>query len=327
MLLVLFSVCWLKMGSKNVVHVAGGLGNQLFQLAFGLSQSKGNELCLESILGHPRRNFRGELEITEFVLPKNVFVGGSSPNRLLSKLLNLQIRETTQKSVATYKLNLMTIVSELLLSFRYGRWISIYRSVGVGYSSKGKTFRNNYFVGYFQTYKWFQLEDVKSQMQGMRIKSPAPQFEYFKKLAQIEHPIIIHVRRGDYKNEKGIGIVGLDYYVNAIKSAEDKSRPDAKYWVFSDDLVEAKELLSFLSEKSVRYIEDDWHSSALTLEIMRLGESFILANSTFGYWAAQLSFSNTDFVIVPNPWFQNAESPRDIIPEGWTRINTHTPDN
>jgi hypothetical protein len=164
-------------------------------------------------------------------------------------------------------------------------------------------------------------------MQAMRIEGAAPQFEYFRKLAQIENPIIVHVRRGDYMNENGIGIVGLNYYLNAVKIAQDRATPKAKYWVFSDDLEEAKNLLSFIPGESVRFIDDQWNSSALTLEIMRLGESFILANSTFSYWAAQLSFTITNFVIAPDPWFQNAESPRDLIPDDWIRVKTLTLDS
>lgn len=315
------------MKNRNVIHVAGGLGNQLFQLAFGLSQSKGDELFLESTLGYPRRNSRGELELTDFRLPDTVVVGNLSPNRLLSKLLNLQIRETIQKKVGTFTLKLLTVVTESLLALRYRRKIHLFRSDGVGYSVKGTRFRNNYLVGYFQTYKWFELEEVKSQMQAMRMGNPGPQFEYFTQLAEIENPIIVHVRRGDYMNENGIGIVGLDYYLNAVKIAQAKTSPNAKYWIFSDDLDEAKNLLSFLPKESVRFIDDQWNSSALTLEIMRLGESFILANSTFSYWAAQLSFAPTNFVIAPDPWFQNAESPRDLIPDEWIRIKTLTPDS
>jgi len=327
MLLLSFEIWRLKVRTRNVIHIAGGLGNQLFQLAFGLSQSKGSKLTLESTLGHPRRNSRGELELTEFRLPDKVIVGNLLPNRLLSKLLNLQIRETTEKNVGTFTLKILTVVTESLLAFRYRRIILLYRSNGTGYSSRRTRFRNNYLIGYFQTYKWFELEEVKPQMQAMRIEGAAPQFEYFRELAEIENPIIVHVRRGDYLNENGIGIVGLDYYLNAVKIAQDKSSPNAKYWVFSDDLDEAKNLLSFLPEESVRFIDDRWNSSALTLEIMRLGESFILANSTFSYWAAQLSFATTNFVIAPDPWFQNAESPRDLIPDDWIRIKTLTPES
>jgi hypothetical protein len=53
---------------------------------------------------------------------------------------------------------------------------------------------------------------------------------------------------------------------------------------------------------------------------MRLGEAFVIPNSTFSWWAARLSESEQPPVAVPRKWFEFQENPIDLFPEEWLRI-------
>jgi hypothetical protein len=70
------------------------------------------------------------------------------------------------------------------------------------------------------------------------------------------------------------------------------------------------------------FIDDIWNSASATFEIMRLGSAYVIANSSFSYWAAMLSRTPNPLVIAPKPWFQGAESPNQILPANWATIPT-----
>jgi hypothetical protein len=61
-------------------------------------------------------------------------------------------------------------------------------------------------------------------------------------------------------------------------------------------------------------------SPAATLEVMRFGAGYVIANSSFSWWAAFLSKKPDVEVIAPQPWFQGMDEPRDLIPPNWQRI-------
>jgi hypothetical protein len=60
---------------------------------------------------------------------------------------------------------------------------------------------------------------------------------------------------------------------------------------------------------------------------MRLGEGYVIANSTFSWWGAYLSRSSNPLIIAPRPWFSKVESPRDLIPDSWLTIETIQSEN
>ena len=78
---------------KTTIALAGGLGNQLFQLAAGLNLSKNTQLAIDVTLGHPRTSINGVAEVLNFRLPNNVVVLNSRKiSWLESKLGNLLLR-------------------------------------------------------------------------------------------------------------------------------------------------------------------------------------------------------------------------------------------
>jgi len=64
------------------------------------------------------------------------------------------------------------------------------------------------------------------------------------------------------------------------------------------------------------------NSSASTLEAMRFGRGYVIANSTFSWWGAYLSHTDHAEVIAPDPWFQGMDSPDSLIPRNWQKRNS-----
>jgi hypothetical protein len=71
----------------------------------------------------------------------------------------------------------------------------------------------------------------------------------------------------------------------------------------------------------VRFMDSANDTPLETLEKMRLGAGYVLANSTLGWWGAYLSYNSNAQVISPNPWFKKLVEPNNLIPHNWIRRN------
>lgn len=307
---------------ENRINLMGGLGNQLFQLAFGLAATKTGKLEIISSYGAPRKNKSGEPEISEFVLPERVIMGSGESNRIISKLINFQlVRSISQKNKNVLDVMARTVLS-VIFSVKFRSRCKILAGSDVGFSRIPLPVSRKFIVGYFQSWKWQSEPEVFQLMQNLRPKHESATILRYVELAYIEKPYLLHVRLGDYKSEIGIGILDLQYYKSALEVLKTMGKEPKTIWVFSDEVDEAKRFLAPLDLGNARFIEEDI-SSVETLELMRICHGYIIANSTFSYWGAMLSKSANPIVIAPDPWFQNVKSPTEIVPDSWVRIPTN----
>jgi hypothetical protein len=189
---------------------------------------------------------------------------------------------------------------------------------GVGYFESDADSTHSNYVGYFQSYLWASESETMCVLKNINLQLESEEYAKFKSLILVEKPVIIHIRRGDYKTEPAFGLIPINYFIEAIKVLGEKEK---NYWVFSDDPKEASDILSFLSGYAVRYIGPDELSPSETLQLMRYGCGYILSNSTFGWWSAFLRNERNAEVVVPWPWFQKKPSPMALIPTGWKTID------
>jgi hypothetical protein len=96
-----------------------------------------------------------------------------------------------------------------------------------------------------------------------------------------------------------------------------------KIWLFSDqpELAISRIPREFLNK--TRVIDDSELSSAQTLEVMRLGNGYVIANSTFSYWGAISSYTLNPRVIYPRPWFKDVKPPTDLTPMDWIQVDAN----
>jgi hypothetical protein len=81
----------MKSKNSNILFLTGGLGNQLFQLSFGIAMTRG-DLLLELNLGSPRCNSKGIPDLMDFKLPDNVTPLVSKDSRFMSRLVGYNLR-------------------------------------------------------------------------------------------------------------------------------------------------------------------------------------------------------------------------------------------
>ena len=306
-----------------VISLTGGLGNQLFQLAAGLSFYKENRFAFEWGIGKPRLNSIGEPELTSFVLPGNVFfLSKKRFTWLMSKSTGYVLRMGI--SPRWYEKNLLSsgiirALHEMISAFYFREFRRTFFSRNLGYTEVSPTSNSSFVIGYFQSYQYASNPIVKELLQNLVLQSPNPDIQKYLDLSKVESPLVVHIRLGDYRNEPGFGLLAQTYFQSLVQS-ELVAGTYGKIWIFSDEPKLAAEYFSSIEPNCIRIIEPVDKSTATTFEIMRLGKGYIISNSSFSWWAAFLAHDPTAKVVAPKPWFKDIGEPEELIPTEWIRV-------
>ena len=312
------------------VVLAGGLGNQLFQIACANSVSGGKDVGVIVNLLNPRLNAQNLVEVSEFDLPDNykyIFVRRNLflLRKFTSFVLRFSVKQEETKSLH-FILWISKQVLKLLLNISGIRINEIATSDNVGYS-KIKVRRKTLLLGYFQSYLWSETEESIKFMKQISIPSETFRtFHDYQILANENDPLVVHIRLGDYLLEKNFGVPSKTYYRDAIEQFMEINQ-DREIWLFSDNLNEAKIFLESKYEAKLRTFPELQNSTYKTFQVMKLGTDFVIANSTYSWWAAFLNLTSNPTIICPKPWFQSQSEPKSIIPPTWIRSDARYQEN
>jgi hypothetical protein len=303
---------------KVLLYLTGGLGNQLFQYAALESVPYISKKCVISNLGHPRLNTNGMPEITSILGEGIQFQNFDTFSReLVEKIIGLNLRLSVGKSrvLKTLTRNVLRVISNVVVSVLSREFVRIIFKVE---AKPNSLFRNSLLVGYFQVSNYANsLSRVVSE--SLLIENPDLS-ELITKAKRVQ-PLVIHLRRGDYASEKDFGMLDVNYYQNAFSEfvSSKGSLKCKEIWIFSDEIEIARKVLKLDSDLNHEWFSEVGGSTSTTLLAMSLGSSFIIANSTFSWWAAQLS-SNSPAVYYPQKWFKNLDFDINLFPRGWISI-------
>jgi len=143
------------------------------------------------------------------------------------------------------------------------------------------------------------------------------------RIAAADCSVSIHVRRGDYVENKRTlsrhGICGLEFYRRAMDYILGRHAA-ASFFVFSDDIDRAR--AEFGNTNRIHFAppatqEEDLH-------LMALCRHNIIANSTYSWWSAWLNDTPEKIVVAPRQWFSEEMMKRkdihDLFPEDWVLL-------
>lgn len=286
------------------VKLVGGLGNQLFiwAAAYAICKKKNLNLIIDASectqRGYELDFFGIEADIKPLNAPDGVL-----PTRF-PNAQNILIRQ-------------FRIWRKYYRFFRIGR--NFWERPG-GFDrtvfdiSAGKTMR-----GYFQSFKYF--EDFSQEIQSYLTTNWSRSKAIHELLGIVTgRPwVAIHVRRGDYETMQSVfGLTGNYYYKEALKQL-DLFLPNAKKYVFSDDIAQAKLIVPGCDG----YIGNNELGNACeTLLLMSKANAIIGSNSSFSWWAAYLMKAEDHLKIFPNPWFIDKKLNNiHLVPPTWTSIS------
>jgi hypothetical protein len=290
-----------------IVKLMGGMGNQMFQYAFGryLSHKHRTELKLDlSFLQERpktgnrvirnydldifkiRENFATPAEVRRFTRPTG--------NRYLDKAIN---KAWGQK-----------------------RGYLIERDMH--FSPKMFEAPDDvYLEGYWQSEKYFEpIKDIIRE--EFTVKEPlGPEAE--KMLCRIRdgNSVCVNIRRGDFVTNPTHSVCGLGYYTAAEKLLLEK-QDNLRFFVFSDEIDWCRDHLKF--SVPATFVTHIYAGKKFQdyFRLMSQCDHFIIPNSSFAWWATYLNKKEGKVVIAPKRWLNlPGFTTDDILPLHWNRID------
>lgn len=171
-------------------------------------------------------------------------------------------------------------------------------------------------VGFFQSEKYFkkhesEIRDIFS-LSGEWESEVYSKFETqvrgYERLKEkcFDSIVGVHIRRGDYVTNVHTnayhGVLPSAYYEAGANEIFGEIYPqDVLFFVFSDDPQWCKDNLKF---PHMIFSEDE--EDIVDMYKMSFCDDFIIANSSFSWWAAYLGKGEDKMVVAPRNWFAGA---------------------
>lgn len=291
-----------NMKEKIIIKIQGGLGNQMFQYALGISlaQDSSKKVYFDADFYQQKHFF-----VTPWSYALDYF--NTHPEiihlKITTKVKNviLDILTRIKPELSTYYLRNMSPQHLQTLISKVG---------------------NFYLDGYWQNEQFFihHQDLIRSEF---KIITPINAInKKWMECIQKENSVCVHIRRGDYVSDpranKHHGTCSVNYYEQAIEYMQ-KHVDNPVYFIFSDDLNWVKENIPIPSP--CYYMDhNNTDKNYDDLYLMSNCKYFIIANSSFSWWGAWLSNYSNKIVIAPNRWTNDLVNTVDIIPDAWIRI-------
>ena len=174
-----------------------------------------------------------------------------------------------------------------------------------------------YIAGYWQSWRYFDAiaDRIRADFDLGRFAGPA----IADTLADIaaRPTVAVHIRRGDYvRAASTYHLCGRDYYDHARQTL-DGAGDGLRYLVFSDEPLTARALLA------------DWPDCTFVsgntpfedMLLMSRCRHYVIANSTFSWWAAWLGATTGSRIVASRHWFAPERHSRtdtsDLYPADW----------
>jgi hypothetical protein len=269
------------------IPVFGGLGNQLFILAFAAYN--------KIILGHDVRLYMDRPRRSNQMHGQNALVDIIWPEKfeIIDSIKKLPIRYRFGEILRG--LNLPS-VSKILIP---GKFIGESECMEMIVENTLQLNERYYCRGYFQKAK-FQSELASRGIFTNLLPREKTQWysEIIDKLSATSFTAM-HLRLGDYLNPSVDRASSLSYYEKSLQICENKN-----VVIFSDEPKKAFKLLQHInSNKKLVFLDPPIKSKAIeSLNLLSNADEIICSDSTFSWWGASLGRKKSLVVVPFDTW-------------------------
>lgn len=289
------------------VRLKGGMGNQMFQYAFGkrMASVLNTELRLDlsSLLDRSKEGivFRDfDLDIFEL---KARFTTSPTLLRTLYKSKSSAVAKRMKKRAEAGKRYIKEahfhVVEDLI----------------------HKPIDEALYDGWWQSERYFEdvVELIRSEFRFKESILPISQ----DLLAQIQrtNSVCLNVRRTDFLTNDTLNATNLTYFQNANQYMTQKLE-NPHFFVFSDDLEWCEQNIK-IEGYPIVYVQHTMKGKKFGnyLQLMKSCKHFIIPNSSFAWWATWFNENPNKIVIAPKMWFTDPQfNTTDLVPSKWIRM-------
>jgi hypothetical protein len=263
-----------KNSNTRYVFVFGGLGNQLFQYALAYFIYDNGVQNVKLV------NCTGLFEVRRrYCLQNGEFETVSPPKYQLFLLFSI------------------LYLIKFLPFPKLKKCLGIYYDGEVRIQDDLKSIKKmRFFYGYWQ-------EFALAKSYSDKIDSL---FDDVEHLTSKKNVIGVHCRRGDFiNNEKAQkhNVTNIEYFERGVKQAL-SARPKCKVKVFTDDKEWCIKNLSFAHMNNT-FSDHSELGEVRDFMHLKSSSSFVLSNSTFGWWASYASKCDDKTIVLPDMWLSN----------------------
>lgn len=298
------------MATLKIVKVVGGLGSQMFAYALSLALKK---------------HYVDDIVIADFSGYRYGLVNDHNGAEL-NRVFGLEEGSTTGL--------LQRVLHSRHPAFRAGRKVlELSRILPVlDARERNYNFDERVFslVGSYRlhqcwtSYKYFTAVEDLVRASYTFASVSCPKCLSLTNVIMKEDSVALHVRRGDYVDNPGLGgLAPLRYYIEALGIVTNKV-PRPVFFLFSDDP-------GWVVNNLVPYIKQPYYlidfnkasESWRDMYLMSLCKNFIIPNSSFSWWAAFLSASHNKTIVAPRFWGNRSKGvfADDMNMPGWIQLD------
>jgi len=282
----------------------GGLGNQMFQYAFGKN------------FAHKTKN-ELKFDLSEFENAENTAV----PRKYDLDIFNVKAEFATADEAFRLSKRTNNHFIDRILNRAIGFKKSFILEPHFHFSETVFDHPDNiYLHGYWQSEKYFaEIEPQIRQDFTFREEMTDKAKEMLEKINNA-NSVCVNVRRGDFVTNDFHGSMGTEYYQKAEAVIKAKTNGET-YFVFSDDVEWCEANLKF--DAPTVFVSHDYAGKKFQdyLRLMAACKNFIIPNSSFAWWAVWFNNNQERIVIAPKKWFGDPNfDTKDLIPPDWIRV-------
>ncbi len=294
-------------GSRYMILLQGGIGNQLFQYAYAKYL-----YCVEGKTANTYHNFKGDNYKRENIVKEidpDICIRIGLASRLMMIVTSLPANIITQSIRQCASILGLRLTIKQQEESRYYQYIEAMKENGV-------TILNGY---------WQSAEMVNSVKEELlkHIKCDELSIDYqdiADKISNNPASVAVHIRQNWHIGYDGDTTGTADthpqqvlsryYYAKSIRCIQAKSKKTF-FFIFADDNDELSNFIGDILPKEQFLVvpnHNDFIADYQALILMSQCKHFIISNSTFGWWGAWLSWAKHQeqnagaIYCMPNRW-------------------------
>ncbi len=299
-----------------VVKIFQGPGNQMFQVAYGLSVAKSLN--------------------TELKLDLSWYDEYSHHRQFILNKFNLNLQVATEKEIydivtcnasnfITYQWNRLNRM-HLRPYYQRPQVIEPVDRFDLNYT---KILDNTYVEGYFASREFFERHENFAKQQLTFKDAPSDINKKMIEQIRSENAVAVSFRLGDFLAYPLHNICSLQYYERCIEYLTARYN-NLKLYIFSDDLNWVK--TNFKTTLPTVYMDFNAPDYMGDLRLLTHFKFHIIPNSTFSWWGAELADNKDKIVLAPQYWLNPDEHVQKdafdgkvvdfshVVPNDWIKI-------